>query len=240
MFHGIVLLNGKTSAPVARPEAQVKPMPVPLPELLHAAQRLGRTLFPHEAEGLQRYLELLLSWRRRINLVGATDWPSMLTLIQDSWHLADLLQEWGQPVERSLDLGAGAGLPGIPLRLFWSAGHYLLVEPRAKRAIFLRQAVAELNLPHTAVMQSRMEDLPLSARRVDLVVARAFRPPAALLSAAREVLGPGGAVVLMTRKLPPLPEDYVLLAHKRYNAREATQGLFLVQWRGGEGSDFRE
>lgn len=212
-------------------------MPIPLPELLDAARALGRELAPPEAQGLARYLELLSLWNRRMNLVGAKDWPAMLALVQDSWHLADLLRDWGGPVDLTLDLGAGAGLPGIPLRLAWDAGRYVLVEPRLKRAVFLRQAVAQLELPRTEVAACRLEDLPPALCRADLVMARAFLPPPALLEAAPRVLRPGGALVLMTRDLPPLPAGYALVAQQRYTARGAAQGLFLVAWRGREGGD---
>jgi len=95
---------------------------------------LGRKLTNEQARSLTIYLELLEKWNKKMNLVGPRDWQTMLaTLMIDSWNLADVLQslDLGDGF-RTLDLGAGAGLPGIPLRVFWDQGEYILVESRQK------------------------------------------------------------------------------------------------------------
>ncbi|GFK95003.1 Ribosomal RNA small subunit methyltransferase G [Fundidesulfovibrio magnetotacticus] len=143
------------------------------------ARSLGRELDSGQAGGLAAYLGLLQTWNARTNLVGPRRWPEMLTeLAADSWWLADLLADLqasgalpADPV--SLDFGAGAGIPGIPLRLFWGAGRYVLVEPRAKRAGFLRQCTAMLRLKETEVFEGRAEAL---RREADLCLSRAFMP----------------------------------------------------------------
>ena len=91
---------------------------------------LGRNLSAEEARLLAVYLDMLVRWNRRMNLVGPASGLEILeTLIQDSWFLADLLTELAPQPGEILDLGAGAGLPGIPLRVFWKSGRYFLVEP---------------------------------------------------------------------------------------------------------------
>ena len=128
----------------------------PIPEaaqVAEAARRLGRDLSGEEARLLAVYLGLLVKWNSRMNLVGPSAWPEMLeTLIRDSWHLADLLRTIEPQPAETLDLGAGAGLPGIPLRVFWTSGDYWLVEPRQKRAMFMEQAAAHMRLPRTRVI----------------------------------------------------------------------------------------
>lgn len=168
-------------------------------EVQAAGHRLGRPLADGQARRLAAYLSLLVKWNSRMNLVGPSRWEGILEdLIQDSWHLADLLQTLAPQPEATLDLGAGAGLPGIPLRIFWTSGQYHLVEPRQKRALFMEQAVFALDLPRTAVCCGRMEMLPESLHNADLLLSRAFRPWKALLRDVRGLLAPGGRVVIMS------------------------------------------
>jgi 16S rRNA (guanine527-N7)-methyltransferase len=166
-----------------------------------AAARLGRTLTKDHAGLLAVYLGLLVKWNSRMNLVGPSSWPEILeTLIQDSWHLADLLAGLDPQPSDTLDLGAGAGLPGIPLRVFWDAGDYWLVEPRQKRALFMEQAVAHMRLPRIRVICGRMEALPEERRRAGLIVSRAFMPWRKLLDEVRGYLAPGGRVLVMSNE----------------------------------------
>lgn len=84
----------------------------------------------------------------------------------------DSLQIW--------DLGAGAGLPGIPLRIFWQTGKYHMVEVREKRCFFLNTVLVSLGLPNTYVFRGKAEDF-MSANLekeiyADLIVSRAFMP----------------------------------------------------------------
>lgn len=188
-------------------------------------------------------------------------------LVADSWHLADLLRDLGdaedlaksgssldtaisgpnpdmafpvpglpsEPV--TFDFGAGAGIPGVPLRLFWSAGQYLLVEPRAKRAGFLRQCLAELRLPGTRVFEGRAE--ALAGQRADICLSRAFQPWRDFLETARGfwrqagpadgAAFPGLAVVFAGEPQPEgsLPEGYSLVASRPYPCRGKT-GYFWV------------
>lgn len=165
---------------------------------------LGRNLSAEEARLLAVYLDMLVRWNRRMNLVGPASGPEILeTLVQDSWFLADLLTELAPQPGEILDLGAGAGLPGIPLRVFWKSGRYFLVEPRRKRAIFMEQALAVLRLPDTFVLPVRMEELPPARRKAGLVVSRAFRPWQELLANVREYLAPDGRVLIMSNAPRP-------------------------------------
>ncbi len=195
-------------------------------EVTALARTLGRVLTEDESCLLGVYLGLLVKWNSRMNLVGPSTWTDMLiTLIQDSWHLADLLRELDPPRE-TLDLGAGAGLPGIPLRVFWREGDYYLVEPRQKRSIFMEQAVAIMKLPRTKTLCARMEALPPARRTADLIVSRAFKPWKALLDDVAGYLVPGGRVLIMSNDAHPGEEvggyeleqtrEYTVAGKKRY------------------------
>lgn len=193
--------------------------PQPSPRAVaESAARFGRDLNDDQAGMLCVYLALLVKWNSRMNLVGPSGWVEMLeTLIQDSWHLADLLDNVSIRPDETLDLGAGAGLPGIPLRIFWQCGDYYLVEPRQKRAIFMEQAVLSMKLPRTRVICARMEALPPERRRAGLIVSRAFKPWKELLADVEGYLAPRGRVLVMGNEAP---EDavpgYVLEAIREY------------------------
>lgn len=148
----------------------------PTPEsVARAALALGRELTPEQAAGLAAYLGLLESWNRKTNLVGPRSWPEMLSeLVADSWHLADLLASLDLPDDCvTFDFGAGAGIPGLPLRVFWKTGRYVMIEPRAKRAGFLRQCAAMMRLKDTEVFEGRAEEV---REKADVCLSRAFQP----------------------------------------------------------------
>ena len=134
----------------------------------------GRSVDPQQAEQLAIYLDCLLRWNRRMNLVSAADWETALTkLVLDSFFLAELLDEIRPvPDPRILDIGAGAGLPGIPYRILRHSGRYSMLEPRGKRQSFLRFVLSRIRLPATEAVQARLEDLPPESNRADVLLGR--------------------------------------------------------------------
>lgn len=194
-----------------------------------AANNLGRELDAKQTQQLTTYLGTLIKWNQRMNLVGPGNWLHIMqTLIQDSWHLADLLHSHGLTPHSTLDLGAGAGLPGIPLRMFWTHGEYFLVEPRQKRAIFMEQALASLHLPRTHVLCARMEELGQEHHQAGLIVSRAFKPWQTLLHDVRSYLSPGGQVVIMSHA--PQPDAFVSGYMLEHVASYTVQGAERFFW----------
>jgi 16S rRNA (guanine527-N7)-methyltransferase len=94
---------------------------------------------------------------------------------------------------RVLDLGSGAGLPGIPLVLVRPDVQMTLLEPMARRVEFLRECLAELDLPGVHVHHGRAQDGPLASS--DCVVARAVKPLPTLVEWTRPLIAPGGALL---------------------------------------------
>jgi len=133
-----------------------------------------RSLTQEQSEQLALYLSCLLRWNQRMNLVSAADWKTLLIkLILDSVFLAELLDEVGPvPEPRILDVGAGAGLPGIPYRILRQAGSYVMLEPRGKRHSFLRFVLSQLRLPDTEAVQARLEDLSPDSNRAEVLLGR--------------------------------------------------------------------
>ena len=197
--------------------------PSPTPEALRAFYAgLGLDLAMDAARPLAAYLDMLVRWNQRMNLVGARSWQEAAELAQDSLPLARLLDQLPLPAApRVWDLGAGAGLPGIPLRCVWKKGRYWLVEAREKRALFLRQAVFSLKLGDTEVFMGRAEDFMAREGACDVLVSRAFMPWEKLLAfAGPRVAGGGFAVFMLNESLQgrPLPAGWRLYAEAVYEA----------------------
>ncbi len=178
-------------------------------DVFELAEQNGKKLTLQESERLFFYLDLLVQWNKKMNLVGPLSWDRILTeLIADSWYLADFLSELLLPENpRSFDLGAGAGLPGIPLRCFWASGEYYLVEPREKRSVFMRRALRALELSKTFVLQSGYEQIPLHLLPADIVLSRAFCPWKKFLEIAFSLLKKGGRAIVLASEIKPVGYD---------------------------------
>lgn len=180
-----------------------------------AAEKLGRSLEGHQADLLCTYLDQLIKWNKKMNLVGKTSWQQVFdTLIVDSLFLADFIE--GLPLAEqplSLDLGAGAGLPGIPLRCLWQRGVYWLVEVREKRSLFMRSVLGRMGLPGTHVFHGRAEDALTRlaesghSATADFILSRAFMPWRKLLDFTHPMLKQGGILVILANDPPPTERD---------------------------------
>lgn len=140
-----------------------------------------------------RYAELLDSWSARHNLVRFSNRRELVER-----HLLDALE--GQRLLEGegtlLDVGSGAGLPGVPLLIARPGWRGVLLEPRKKRWAFLKRVIRELELDARAV-DLRYEELPADAC-FDLVSARAVGGHGALIGWAGAHLNEGGVVALWT------------------------------------------
>lgn len=207
-------------------------------EILGAASKAGRKLKdnPKQDEGfkaatdqarvLAYYLTLLVKWNKSMNLVGPQGWEQIFySLISDSLHLADFLDSLDLPADPvSLDLGAGAGLPGIPLRSLWQAGDYHLVESREKRCIFMRTVLRMMKLPRTEVFQGRAEDIPQDTLPADLILSKAFMPWKELLKFVKPMLASQGRIVILSNDSAPSAQDLEELGHELENHMQYKAG----------------
>lgn len=137
---------------------------------------------------LDQYIDLLLAHNRKANLIGPLGRAAIRRdLIEDSL----LPPRVAPPRGALIDLGSGAGLPGIPLAITYPDTPVHLVEPRQKRHTFLRIAARRLGLTNVTVHGCRVEELSLPDG-VETAAAKAFRPVPELLETYASLLPIGG------------------------------------------------
>jgi 16S rRNA (guanine527-N7)-methyltransferase len=166
---------------------------------------LSRPLAENEREYLCKYLKLLTKWNNVHRLVGSTDPTWMVDhLLLDSLLFLRILPA---RVNSLLDFGAGAGLPGIPLKIVRDEMHLTLLESRGRRVSFLSAAIRDLGLGNARVLNARAESVVEElAGSFDAVVMRCAGNPDELLPLASRFVSPGGLVVVSGPPRPrPLP-----------------------------------
>lgn len=189
---------------------------------------------PETGTRLLAYLECLLLWRSKTSLI-ATDSPEEIVVrhIADALAVAALVPQGA----RVADIGSGAGLPGLPLAVACPDAHVLLVEPRRKRANFLRDAVRAAGATNVAVAEPRVEDLgPGESTGLDLVVSRAFGPLAEFLDAVAPLVARGGRgcrIVVMKGPRGAAEADALAARHGtphlvRYDLPDRDERVLLV------------
>jgi len=180
-----------------------------------------------ELEALSGYLNLVIKWNKVMNLVGPYSWQDVLTvLIIDSLHLNDFLRSLPLPaVPVTWDFGAGAGLPGIPLRSLWQEGEYYLVDVREKRAMFMEQTVKRLQIPNTAVYNGRVEAFMEEHESADLMLSRAFMPWEKLIPLVGPNIKAQGRIVILALEPAPreLPESWIVEKEISYSVGRDTR-----------------
>jgi len=153
-----------------------------------------------EQAALLKYLGLLMKWNRAYNLSAVRD-PALMV----RRHLLDSLAilPWlgSGPV---LDVGTGAGLPGMALAIARPALQFSLLDSNRKKTRFVQQAVSELGLANVEVVHCRVEQLDRQ-RHYACIVARAFSTLADLIEATASLLAPTGRCLAM-KGVDPRPE----------------------------------
>lgn len=107
---------------------------------------------------LERYKELLVRYHRTLDLMSARAVASLDTKLAEAQVYPDFIASYLSPDDCILDIGSGAGLPGIPLALAFPEQHVTLVERRQRRANFLRIVVGQLGLGNVTVVASDVRD----------------------------------------------------------------------------------
>lgn len=150
-----------------------------------------------QIEGLLAYIRLLEKWNQYYNLTGIKNPVEMV-----SKHLLDSLSI-GSHLDglRILDVGSGAGFPGIPLAIAYPHRQFTLLDSSAKKARFLTQASIELGLSNITVVRERVESYQPSGL-FDIVVTRAFAKLADFATLAGHLCKPAGGLFAMKGRFP--------------------------------------
>ena len=171
------------------------------------APRLGLALAAAERERLLAYLALIQRWTKVYNLTAVRNTGEMFT-----HHLLDCLAvvlplrsgtgNAGQGALRVLDVGSGAGLPGVILAMLNPGWQVTCVDAVAKKAAFIRQASAELGLPNLEGVHGRVEGAGTFRKpEFDLITSRAFASIKDFTTLTRKLLAPQGQWAAMKANL---------------------------------------
>jgi len=167
---------------------------------------LGLTLERDTQQRLLDYIALIEKWNRVYNLTAIREPEKMV-----SHHLLDSLAVAPHlHAKRLLDVGSGAGLPGIPLALANPDMHVTLLDSNHKKTAFLNQTVIELKLKNAEVCGERVESWK-TQNKFDVIISRAFSDMGEFVRMTQHLLAPGGLFVAMKglhpyeeiEKLPP-------------------------------------
>jgi 16S rRNA (guanine527-N7)-methyltransferase len=158
---------------------------------------------PEALSRLSRYFLELKKWNRKVNLVARSlnDKQILENHFLDSLTLLSLLPPYKQDQETVLDVGTGAGFPGLVLKTVCPALQVTLIEPRKNRFFFLKHIARTLNLKEVEVFGDRLEQdirvKELSSRKFSFITSRALMDVYGFIKIAFPYLEKGGRIVLM-------------------------------------------
>lgn len=189
----------------------------------------GCPLADDRAEALERYLDLLMRWSKRMSLTGFADRAAAAEgLLLDAAYLSPLLAEGLEVV----DVGAGAGGLATALAVLRPDLSLTLVEPRGRRAAFLRAVRRQLALARFDVVEARAEGLGPSV--ADAAYARALAPPEVWLPMGRRLVRPGGSVLCLTAEAveaSAVPAGLVAAEERRYELPRSGRSRVVTGFR---------
>lgn len=170
-------------------------------QLAEGLARLDLDLSPAMQQQLLDYVALVQKWNRVYNLTAVRDTEKILT-----HHLLDSLAvvPHVRAAPTLLDVGSGAGLPGIPLALALPQTQVTLLDSNQKKTAFLHQAAIELKLSNVRVVCERVEKID-SNQSFTVVISRAFSDLPAFATLAGRLVTPGGSLLAM-KGVQPLDE----------------------------------
>lgn len=166
-----------------------------------------------QLSSLMRYVELMQKWNKTYNLTSIDDKNEIIIKhILDSLSVVEHLKG-----KKIIDVGSGAGLPGIPLAILCPDKEFFLLDSNVKKTRFIQQAVIDLRLKNSHVINSRVEDYPLDNNptfEINTLISRAFTNSDNLFASCKGLLSclsEKGRIIFMWGKqnqLETLPNRY--------------------------------
>ena len=157
---------------------------------------------------ISTYIDILLKWNRRVNLTAIRDPDQVVARhFGESLFAAEQLfsgtraepatSAWpsGSSLIRLVDVGSGAGFPGLPIKIFAPGIKLTLIESHNKKATFLREVIRTLGLGNAEVFAGRAEDFPAASS--DVATLRAVERFEEILRVAADLVAPGGRFALL-------------------------------------------
>jgi len=167
------------------------------------AKELGVTVSESDIQALELFTAELLKWNRTVNLTSITKHDEIAVK-----HLLDsrMVSEHIQDGDLVLDIGSGAGIPAIPLKIFRPEVNVVSVDAVGKKILFQRHAARVLKLEKFEALHDRVENLYSTyARRFDVIISRAFTRLDRFVNIAHPLLAVGGRMISM--KGPAAPDE---------------------------------
>lgn len=194
----------------------------------------SKELNSEQLEKVQGYQDLLVSWNERMDLIA----PAELEQVADR-HICDsilsssIMCSLGEPTAcRALDVGSGAGLPGVLTAICWPNWQVILCEPREKRTVFLKEVRRRLELDNMEVARGRLEELKLD-EEVDLIFSRALGRPELLMQHSGGLLKRGGVIAELVSanwEESPLSDSFSFLGINNYTLPLSGVSRGIASW----------
>ncbi|MCY7295407.1 16S rRNA (guanine(527)-N(7))-methyltransferase RsmG [Alteromonas sp. a30] len=166
-------------------------------KLAAACKQLSFDVSEEKQQLLIKYLEMVHKWNKAYNLTSVRDPLEMVTVhLVDSIAVSPLLEG-----KRFIDVGTGAGLPGVPLAIMNPDAHFVLLDSLGKRIRFLKQVAFELKLANIEPIQSRVEEHVLE-EPFDAVITRAYASLEQMISSCQHLISSDGQFLALKGVYP--------------------------------------
>jgi 16S rRNA (guanine527-N7)-methyltransferase len=195
-----LLLQPFLAAAASAPTAE-EPRVLPLRASNNATQEPA-VLSPAQLHSISTYIYILIRWNARINLTAVRDQEEIVTRhfgesLFTARHLFPSAQTmWGQPpsAPHLIDVGSGAGFPGLPIKIWAPHIQLTLIESNQKKAAFLREVIRTVTFTYVDVFAGRAQNF---TARADVVTLRAVEHFDAILPIAARLVAPAGRLALL-------------------------------------------